>query len=185
MSFFSLHTFHFKCYFLYTPCPRCTSETWSIPEEAPLPEKGKHAQRVSPLLQRLREEQEGQIKGGIYHRTQIDLTYNSNHIEGSRLTHDQTRYIFETNTIGNNLERKPTQSRPKADLKSTYTRCLPVIKPIYIRPTHDKTHDELCNKSASTLLYLGKFSASRILYPVMATMRVESGLMILKKHHGR
>ena len=40
------------------------------------------------------------MKGGIYHKTQIDLTYNSNHIEGSRLTHDQTRYIFETNTIG-------------------------------------------------------------------------------------
>jgi Fic family protein len=40
------------------------------------------------------------MKGGIYHRVQIDLTYNSNHIEGSQLTHDQTRYIFETNTIG-------------------------------------------------------------------------------------
>ena len=40
------------------------------------------------------------MKGGIYHRTQIDLTYNSNHIEGSRLTHDQTRFIYETNTIG-------------------------------------------------------------------------------------
>lgn len=77
-----------------------TGKTWSIPEDAPLPAKGKHAQRISPLLQRLREEQEGQIKGGIYHRTQIDLTYNSNHIEGSRLTHEQTRYIFETNTIG-------------------------------------------------------------------------------------
>ena len=38
--------------------------------------------------------------GGIYHKTQIDLTYNSNHMEGSRLSHDQTRYIFETNTIG-------------------------------------------------------------------------------------
>lgn len=77
-----------------------TGKAWSIPEEAPLPKKGKHAQHLSPLLQRLREEQEGQIRGGIYHRTQIDLTYNSNHIEGSRLTHDQTRYIFETNTIG-------------------------------------------------------------------------------------
>ena len=44
--------------------------------------------------------QEARLKGGIYHRVQIDLTYNSNHIEGSRLTHDQTRYIFETNTIG-------------------------------------------------------------------------------------
>ena len=40
------------------------------------------------------------LHGGIYHKIQIDLTYNSNHIEGSRLTHDQTRYIFETNTIG-------------------------------------------------------------------------------------
>lgn len=46
------------------------------------------------------EQKDGKVKGGIYHRTQIDLTYNSNHIEGSRLTHDQTRYIFETNTIG-------------------------------------------------------------------------------------
>ena len=48
----------------------------------------------------LREQKASRLKGGIYHRTQIDLTYNSNHIEGSRLTHDQTRYIFETNTIG-------------------------------------------------------------------------------------
>ncbi|EFR42069.1 Fic family protein [Selenomonas sp. oral taxon 137 str. F0430] len=39
------------------------------------------------------------VKGGIYHKIQIEFTYNSNHIEGSRLTHDQTRYIYETNTI--------------------------------------------------------------------------------------
>jgi Fic family protein len=52
------------------------------------------------LLDILREEKEGRYAGGIYHKTQIELTYNSNHIEGSRLTHDQTRYIFETNTIG-------------------------------------------------------------------------------------
>ena len=52
------------------------------------------------LLKVLREQKASRLKGGIYHRTQIDLTYNSNHIEGSRLTHDQTRYIFETNTIG-------------------------------------------------------------------------------------
>ena len=73
-------------------------KTWNIPADAPLPKKSKA--KVSPLLIRLREEKEGRISGGIYHRTQIDLTYNSNHIEGSRLTHDQTRYIFETNTIG-------------------------------------------------------------------------------------
>lgn len=73
-------------------------KTWSIPADCPLPKKGKA--RISPLLKRLREEKDGQIRGGIYHRTQIDFTYNSNHIEGSRLTHEQTRYIFETNTIG-------------------------------------------------------------------------------------
>lgn len=52
------------------------------------------------LLNALREEKAGQVKGGIYHKVQVELTYNSNHIEGSRLTHDQTRYIYETNTIG-------------------------------------------------------------------------------------
>lgn len=75
-----------------------TGKTWNIPADAVLPRKGK--QRISPLLQRLRDEKETRLKGGIYHRTQIDLTYNSNHIEGSRLTKEQTRYIFETNTLG-------------------------------------------------------------------------------------
>lgn len=75
-----------------------TGKTWNIPADAPIPERTK--QKVSPLLKRLREEKEAKLNGGIYHRTQIDLTYNSNHIEGSKLTHEQTRYIFETNTIG-------------------------------------------------------------------------------------
>ena len=52
------------------------------------------------LLDILQEQKAMKMKGSIYHKTQIDLTYNSNHIEGSRLTHEQTRYIFETNTIG-------------------------------------------------------------------------------------
>ncbi len=53
------------------------------------------------LLDILKKEQKAsKYSGGIYHKTQIELTYNSNHIEGNRLTHDQTRYIFETNTIG-------------------------------------------------------------------------------------
>ena len=55
---------------------------------------------ITPLLTALREQKEMKMKGNIYHKTQIDLTYNSNHIEGSRLTHEQTRYICETNTIG-------------------------------------------------------------------------------------
>lgn len=74
-------------------------KTWNIPADAKKPGR-KKKEVVSPLLEILREQKAGKIKGGIYHRIQIDLTYNSNHIEGSRLTHDQTRYIFETNTIG-------------------------------------------------------------------------------------
>lgn len=75
-----------------------TGKTWNIPADAVLPQKKKL--KKSPLLNRLRQEKESGLKGGIYHRTQIDLTYNSNHIEGSRLTKEQTRYIFETNTLG-------------------------------------------------------------------------------------
>ncbi len=75
-----------------------TGKTWNIPADAVLPQKKK--QKIYPLLKRLRQEKESGLKGGIYHRTQIDLTYNSNHIEGSRLTKEQTRYIFETNTLG-------------------------------------------------------------------------------------
>lgn len=74
-------------------------KTWNIPVDADMPKRRKR-DSVSPLLETLREQMTGKIKGGIYHRIQVDLTYNSNHIEGSRLTHDQTRYIFETNTIG-------------------------------------------------------------------------------------
>ena len=77
-----------------------TGKTWNIPVEAVLPKRGASKKKISPLLTALREQKASRLKGGIYHRTQIDLTYNSNHIEGSRLTHDQTRYIFETNTIG-------------------------------------------------------------------------------------
>ena len=75
-------------------------KTWNIPQEAELPSRKSKSKKISPLLQTLREQKQMKIKGGIYHKTQIDLTYNSNHIEGSRLSHEQTRYIFETNTIG-------------------------------------------------------------------------------------
>jgi len=74
-------------------------KTWNIPEDASIPEK-KSKINASHLLCTLREQKDSKLTGGIYHKTQIDLTYNSNHIEGSKLTHDQTRYIFETNTIG-------------------------------------------------------------------------------------
>lgn len=74
-------------------------KTWQIPEDADKP-KRTNAKAENALLSILKDEKKKQRKGGIYHKVQIDLTYNSNHIEGSRLTHDQTRYIFETNTIG-------------------------------------------------------------------------------------
>lgn len=77
-----------------------TGKTWNIPADAVLPQRKTMRGKASPLLTMLREQKASRLKGGIYHRTQIDLTYNSNHIEGSRLTHDQTRFIFETNTIG-------------------------------------------------------------------------------------
>lgn len=77
-----------------------TGKTWNIPADATLPKRGKAKAEIMPLLKVLREQKASKLKGSIYHSTQIDLTYNSNHIEGSKLTHDQTRYIFETNTIG-------------------------------------------------------------------------------------
>ncbi len=97
-----------------------TGKTWNVPEAAPRPgRRGKGAGGIcagdgsaagSPasgvssdlpksLLEALRAEKAGDVRGGIYHKVQIELTYNSNHMEGSRLTHDQTRFIFETNTI--------------------------------------------------------------------------------------
>lgn len=76
-------------------------KTWNIPENAQKPERSnKKKEKSTTLLDILQDEKENKYSGGIYHKTQIDLTYNSNHMEGSRLTHDQTRYIFETNTIG-------------------------------------------------------------------------------------
>ena len=78
-----------------------TGKTWNIPENANKPDRiNKKSIEPQNLLERLRAEKKSATKGGIYHKIQIELTYNSNHIEGSKLTHDQTRYIFETNTIG-------------------------------------------------------------------------------------
>lgn len=78
-----------------------TGKTWNIPKNAEKPERSNKSKSVhKTLLDILKEEKRSQLHGGIYHKIQIELTYNSNHIEGSRLTHDQTRYIFETNTIG-------------------------------------------------------------------------------------
>ena len=74
---------------------------WKIPSTAEKPDrKPRHSSVEETLLAFLKREKDSGLKGGIYHKIQIDLTYNSNHIEGSKLTHDQTRYIFETKTFG-------------------------------------------------------------------------------------
>lgn len=76
-------------------------KTWKIPADAEKPQRSNtKTAKPQTLLEILQHEKAARYSGGIYHKTQIEMTYNSNHIEGSRLTHDQTRYIFETNTLG-------------------------------------------------------------------------------------
>lgn len=76
-------------------------KTWKIPSSACKPErKSRHSISENSLLAFLKREKESGLKGGIYHKIQVELTYNSNHIEGSRLSHEQTRFIFETKTLG-------------------------------------------------------------------------------------
>lgn len=100
-------------------------KTWLIPEDAEKPTRAKRTtSRRRTLLKVLQEERIARLSGGIYHRVQIDLTYNSNHIEGSRLTHEQTRHIFETNTIG-----LAKESIPVDDIIETinHFRCVDLI----------------------------------------------------------
>lgn len=78
-------------------------KTWMIPENATKPTRQhRHSRKKPLLLQVLKREKESKTSGGIYHKIQIEMTYNSNHMEGSKLTHDQTRFIFETKTLGTN-----------------------------------------------------------------------------------
>lgn len=93
---------------------------WLIPEEAQVPERGKF-----PLINVLLEQKEMQLRGNIYHRLMIDMTYNSNHMEGSRLTHDQTRMIFETNTIG--LTKDKTVNIDDVIETANHFRCIDYV----------------------------------------------------------
>ena len=78
-----------------------TGKTWNIPSDAAKPARSNAREPAAgPLLARLREERASKVKGGVYHKVQVELAYNSNHIEGSRLSLDQTRLIFETATVG-------------------------------------------------------------------------------------
>ena len=76
-------------------------KTWMIPINAVKPARQiRHAIKIRNLLDTLKDEKDSSLKGGIYHKLQVEMTYNSNHMEGSKLTHDQTRFIYETKMIG-------------------------------------------------------------------------------------
>lgn len=100
-----------------------TGKTWNIPENAVRPER-KNAKPPETLLEILRDEKRSCRKGGIYHRIQVDMTYNSNHMEGSRLTHDQTRYIYETNTLG--FENEPVNVDDIVETVNHF-RCIDIV----------------------------------------------------------
>lgn len=104
-------------------------KTWLIPENAVKPERKKSkGTKNRSLPKALKDEKEAGIKGGIYHKLQIELTYNSNHIEGSRLTHDQTRMIFETNTIGIDNTAVPVDDIVET---ANHFRCIDHIIDVY------------------------------------------------------
>ena len=111
-----------------------TGKTWNIPANAARPERINKAAPRS-LLERLQAENAARLSGGIYYRVQIDLTYNSNHMEGSRLTHDQTRFIFETNTVGISKEAVNVDDIIEA---SNHFRCIDWIIDNAKRPLTEK-----------------------------------------------
>lgn len=122
-----------------------TGKTWNIPETAVKPERKNSVSKApETLLEILLDEKKTQRKGGIYHKIQVDMTYNSNHIEGSRLTHDQTRYIYETNTIG--IEDGPVNID---DIMETvnHFRCIDII----IESAEKKLSEKLIKELHKTL----------------------------------
>ena len=104
------------------PNVKLIGKTWYIPDDAEKPERSN--KKKEALLDILREQKANKMTGGIYHKLQVDLTYNSNHIEGSRLTHDQTRYIFETNTIG--FEKNPVNVDDVIETANHF-RCIDMV----------------------------------------------------------
>ena len=106
------------------PQAKLIGKIWHIPADAVKPERANKRKGTSALLQILREQKTSSMSGGIYHKVQIDLTYNSNHMEGSRLTHDQTRFIFETNTVG--FENEPVNVDDIIETANHF-RCIDLI----------------------------------------------------------
>ncbi len=100
-------------------------KTWRIPVNAGRPLRKPRTGGVpSNVLAALKAEKRGRISGGLYHRLQIDFTYNSNHMEGSRLTHEQTRWIFETKTIGDLPNDVPVDDIVET---ANHFRCIDIV----------------------------------------------------------
>ncbi len=132
-----------------------TGKTWNIPINAVKPEK-ENARKFgeNSLLNILKEQKNSQLSGGIYHKTQIELTYNSNHIEGNSLTHDQTRFIFETNTLGNH--RKPIKIDDVVETANHF-RCVD-----YIIDNATKTLTEAMIKKLHFILKNGTSDSQKV-----------------------
>ncbi|MBO5223330.1 MAG: Fic family protein [Clostridia bacterium] len=113
-----------------------TGKTWSIPKDAKKPEKLKKA----TLLDVLMREKANKVSGGIYHKVQIELTYNSNHIEGSKLTHDQTRFIYETNTVGGESDTLRVDDIVET---ANHFRCIDIIIEKALKPITESLIKEL------------------------------------------
>ncbi len=115
--------------------------SWVIPDDAVMPERlNKRQELPENLPERLLYEMEHGVRGGIYHFTQIALTYNSNHIEGSRLTEDQTRLIFETNTLGHDATGVPVDDIVET---ANHFQCFDYMLQYYNRPLSERFIKEL------------------------------------------
>lgn len=122
------------------PDAKLIGKTWNIPETARRPARVNQRIEDESLLARLRAEKAARVSGGIYHKIQVEFTYNSNRIEGSRLTQDQTRYIFETNTIG------LTEGSANVDdivETANHFRCIDLILDQAEKPLHEKLIKQL------------------------------------------
>jgi len=146
--------------------------SWFIPEDAQAPMRKNASSRPNKtLLKILQEEKQLHLSGRLYHRVQIDLTYNSNHIEGSTLTHDQTRYIFETNTIGLDPEEKSAQALKVDDVVETinHFRCID-----YVIDHANYQLSERMVKKLHALLKTGTSDAQKDWFAVGAYKKLEN-----------
>lgn len=124
---------------------------WKIPSDATKPSDARYKKVIceSPLLQILKQEKKSKIPSGIYHKLQIEMTYNSNHIEGSQLTQEETRYIYETNTFG--LDNKPVNVDDILETVNHF-RCIDMVI--------DQVHDKLSEIFIKSLHYALKNGTS-------------------------